>query len=245
MPDTPNLGWTYPSVGDCDWGLVLNTLFVDADCDVFDMIIGKDLAQPTSDDDGMAVIWDQATGDFIYGATVGGGTTVDLAAKRWEPTNDASGFASAQAQVKQSSASVPSPRWIEWLFDATTDEFIICSFQVPSNYSSAPILKIRYKMASATSGAVGWGVRVMCVTPDDAADMDAETFATSNTGSETVPGTAGYPGEISITLTNADSMAAGDMCILLLYRDADQSEVTDDATGDAEFVGAVLSYTGA
>jgi len=66
MPDTPNLGWTYPSVGDCDWGTVLNTLFVDADCDMFDKIIGKDLAQPTSDDDQAGVIWDQAAGDFLY-----------------------------------------------------------------------------------------------------------------------------------------------------------------------------------
>jgi hypothetical protein len=169
--------------------------------------------------------------------------SLSLPAAIWIPSNDASGFASAQMQVKQSSDTVPSPRWLEWLFDAAADEHIVCAFTLPQNYASAPVLKIQFKMTSATSGAVGWVCKVMALTPADASDMDAETWAAANTVSETVPATAGYLDEASITLTNFDSGAAGDICVMMLYRDGDGTEVTDSATGDAEFIGADFRYS--
>jgi hypothetical protein len=52
-----------------------------------------------------------------------------------------------------------------------------------------------------------------------------------NTGSESVPGTPGYLGQVSITLTNNDSLAAGDYFRLSLSRDADDG-TNDTATGD-------------
>ena len=164
-----------------------------------------------------------------------------LDASVWTASSDAASFNSAQMQIKQSSGAVPSPRWVEWLFDATTDEHIVCSFIMPQDYVSAPVLKVQFKMTSATSGNVIWVCQVMAVTPGDATDVDAETFAAANSVTEAVPATAGYLDEASITLTNADSVAAGDRVTLLLFRDADN--VSDNAAGDAEFVGADLRYS--
>ena len=239
MPDTPNLGWTYPSVGDCDWGTVLNTLFVDADCDMFDKIIGKDLAQPTSDDDAMAIIWDQATGDFTYGglSTVG---TIPLPAGSWLATSDAASWASAQLQVKQSSTGVPSPRWLEWLFDDTTDEHVVIHFTVPADYSSAPVLRVKYKCTSAVAGDVAFEARVCAYSPDDAGDVDADAYDTVNSATETVPDTtAGRESILDITLTNADSLAAGDEVNIALNRDVS----ADSVVGDIEVRGAQFRYT--
>jgi len=46
--------------------------------------------------------------------------------------------------------------------------------------------------------------------------------------------------DISVTLTNNDSIAVGDLCRLRLNRDADGSAITDSATGDAYVLGVEL-----
>ena len=191
--------------------------------------------------------WDKDGDVSINNLTVAGTTTgvgggqamKSLPGAAWQSTSDVASWASAQAQVKQSSGGVPSPRWIEWLFDASTDEFIVIDFFVPDNYGSAPVLKVRYKCVSATSGTAAFQARPACITDADAADMDAKAFDTVNAGTATVPGTAGYVDEISITLTNADSMAANDHCILALNRDIS----ADSVAADIEFVGAKFEYT--
>jgi hypothetical protein len=187
-------------------------------------------------------------GRVVFGAEVEfqrgivSANSIALPAGAWSPTNDASGFASAALQVKQSSVSVPSPRWLEWLFDASTDEYIVSQFVVPTDFTAAPILRVFYKMASATSGKVNFGCRVAVLSANDAADMDADSYATANEASATVPGTAGYLAYLDIPITNADGMVAGDHVCIALFRDADDG--TDDtATGDAEVIGATLRYS--
>lgn len=66
----------------------------------------------------------------------------------------------------------------------------------------------------------------------DSEDLDAdEGFDTYNTGVEIdPPGTAGYPFEAESTLTNKDSVAAGDLCRLAIRRDHD--DAADEASGD-------------
>jgi hypothetical protein len=83
---------------------------------------------------------------------------------------------------------------------------------------------------------------VMAVSDGDSQDLDTESYDTVNTGTATVPGTAGYLDVISVTLTNADSLAAGDLVRIKLSRDADDG-TNDTATGDLEFHGARLEYT--
>lgn len=158
------------------------------------------------------------------------------------PDNSANNAPPGIVRVK-SSAAAPTPFFLQALFDAATDEMLMWKTVMPTNYASSPVMKVRYKMASATSGAVRFEGRVAAITPGDSEDMDAIAFDTTNSNGGTVPGTAGHVAEISITLTNADSLAAGDEVIFYLRRDADGTTGTDDAAGDAEVVGVKIEYT--
>jgi len=128
------------------------------------------------------------------------------------------------------------------LFDDTTIEACYWQFRMPQNYASALTAKIQYSMASGVANEVEFQVNVMAVSDADAQDLDAESYDADNVGSATVPGTAGYMDEISITLTNADSLAAGDLVRIRLTTDADDA-VNDDATGDREVWAVSLEYT--
>lgn len=127
------------------------------------------------------------------------------------------------------------------LFDAAADEEAQFLLDV-SQYGSGNItLKLRYSMASATTGSVVWNAQIMAYTPGDAADLVTETWATANTVTDTVPGTAGYMKEATITLSNLDSLAGGDYALLRILRDADN--ISDDATGDAELVQVQVEFS--
>jgi hypothetical protein len=157
------------------------------------------------------------------------------------PDGSASNLAPAM-QRRKSSGSAPAPYFHELWFDAATEEWACWSFRMPANYASAPILKIQYKMASATTGAVVWAGSLAAVTDGDLVDVDAKAFATAQTATVTVPGTAGHLDEASIALTTAaDSVAAGDLVVVRIARQG--AAGGDTATGDAEFITATLSYT--
>lgn len=157
------------------------------------------------------------------------------------PDGTASNLAPAIQRVK-SSAAAPTPYFLQASFDAASKEQLMWAFRMPADYASAPILKAIYKMASATSGNVIIEGRIAAVTPGDATDVDAKGFAAANTSAaDAVPGTAGHAKEISLTLTNDDSLAAGDLVVVYFARDA--ANGSDTATGDLELVGAALQYT--
>ena len=116
------------------------------------------------------------------------------------------------------------------------------SLRMPVDYASAPVLKVLYKMASAVANGVVIEGRLAAVSDPDATDVDAKAFAAANTsGTSTVPGTAGHMNEISLTLTNADSVAAGDFVVVYLARDV--AAGGDTATGDMEVIAVSLEYT--
>jgi hypothetical protein len=87
-------------------------------------------------------------------------------------------------------------------------------------------------MATATSGGVAFTVEIEAITTGDATDTDAgDSFAAVNTGTDaTVPATAGYIDTVSVTLTNNDSIAAGDYVRFRLTRAV--ANASDTATGD-------------
>lgn len=123
-----------------------------------------------------------------------------------------------------------------WAFDASTVETLRSkAFRMPTAYTGSGTLKVDifYAAASATSGKFDFEISVEAITPGDAVNTGTtESFDSVNAGNQTVPGTAGYLGVLTITLTNKDSVAAGDLVRLKLERDAD--DATDDtATGDA------------
>lgn len=117
-------------------------------------------------------------------------------------------------------------------FDASTSETAYWTFVAPQGITGAWTAVISYAMASATTGGVAFDVAVEAITSGDALDTDATTsFDTVNGGNDSaVPGTAGYMEQISITLTNADSIAAADLVRVSVARDV--ADAADTATGD-------------
>lgn len=115
-------------------------------------------------------------------------------------------------------------------FDASTNESCNWTIIVPQGWTGTITAIITYVMASATSGDVDIDVEVESITDGDSVDLDAaESFDTANsTDNTTVPGTAGFPDQVTVTLTNNDSSAAGDYIRVRLTRDA----VADTAAGD-------------
>lgn len=117
-------------------------------------------------------------------------------------------------------------------FDATTSETAYWTFVAPQGWTGTVTAVISYAMASATTGGVAFDVALEAITSGDALDTDASTsFDTVNAGNDgTVPGTAGYMEQLSITLTNADSIAAADLVRVSVARDV--ADAADTATGD-------------
>lgn len=117
-------------------------------------------------------------------------------------------------------------------FDAAADETAYWTFNAPQGLTGTLTCVVTYAMASANSGNIYWQAALEAITAGDALDTDSTTsFDTANSGNGAVPATAGYVQQISITMTNADSIAAGDLVRLSVNRDADNA--SDTASGDA------------
>lgn len=158
---------------------------------------------------------------------------LDLGAARADVT------APAQSEVLNNTGVT----MIRWNFDAATPEYIHFQFVMPGDYASALVVRAKFGMASATTGNIVVEALLMAVTPGDSAAIDTGSLATTNTsGAVAVPGTAGYMKDATVTMTNADSVAAGDWCSLKFGRDADDG-TNDTATGDLELYGLTLEYT--
>lgn len=145
------------------------------------------------------------------------------------------------------SAELPSSNFPELLtvngrpalaFDATINESALWTAIAPQSITGALTALVWYAMALATSGDVDVDVSVEAVTDGDSLDFDAaESFDTVNSmDNTTVPGTAGYSDVVTVTLTNKDSIAAGDYFRVKLTRDA----ASDTASGDMYVFGVEL-----
>ena len=121
-------------------------------------------------------------------------------------------------------------------FDASTSETAYWTFVAPQGITGTLTAVISYAMASATTGGVAFDVALEAISSGDALDTDATTsFDSVNTGTDSaVPGTAGYMEQISITLTNADSVAAADLVRVSVARAV--ANGADTATGDCYLI---------
>lgn len=90
---------------------------------------------------------------------------------------------------------------------------------------------VLYWLSAGTANAVEWEVEVEAITPGDSTDLDAaDSFdATNAAAGATVPGTAGFMTTTTVTLTNRDSMAAGDLCRIRISRDGTNDSNNDNA----------------
>lgn len=118
-------------------------------------------------------------------------------------------------------------------FDEGTDETAYWTGIAPQGLTGAITVVITYAMASATSNNIVWQAAIEAISDGDTVDTDSATsFDTANSsGAVAVPATAGYIDQASITMTNADGIAAADYFRLSVNRDADNA--SDTATGDA------------
>jgi hypothetical protein len=144
--------------------------------------------------------------------------------------------------VKNNGTNFPVPGLA---FDASTDEAAFWHF-VARNYGSGNLTLALYWYAdTATSGNVVWEAQLAAITPDtDTQDVETKALATLTFVQDTHLGTTGQRvHKCSITISNLDSLANGDVCTLRLARDANGTNATDDMTGDAILVGVELSYS--
>jgi hypothetical protein len=118
-------------------------------------------------------------------------------------------------------------------FDASVKETCYWSAVTPQGIGGSLSLVVSYIMASATAGKVDFEAAVEAISSGDALDLDAGASFDSANGmtAPTVPGTAGYMQQFTITLTNADNIAAGDLIRVSLARDAADA-TNDTASGD-------------
>lgn len=115
-------------------------------------------------------------------------------------------------------------------FDTTTSEKCrSMAFTMPA-FTGTLTLKVKFCIA-ATSGNVQFRAAVEAVTSGDAINMNTTTsFDTANSsGAVSVPASTYNPKVFSITLTNNDSVVAGDEATIALDRDV---TVASDAAGD-------------
>jgi hypothetical protein len=98
-----------------------------------------------------------------------------------------------------------------------------------------------YSRSGSTTGAVVWGSRIACVTPGDAQSMESKNWATTQTQTTTVNGTAKGLTSSAVTISNLDSATALDTLWLNVYRDA--AAGADTMSGDAILTALYLSYS--
>lgn len=128
-------------------------------------------------------------------------------------------------------------------FDATTQETCFWLFRA-ANYGSGNLtLNLDWYADTASANGVVFEAAIAAITPDtDTQDIETKAFATAQQQNDTHLGTTGQRVHtVSITISNLDSLASGDLVALRLRRvPADGS---DTMTGDAIVVDAELSYS--
>jgi len=135
--------------------------------------------------------------------------------------------------------STPAESIIVLDFDADSSEYMDFKFALPTNYDGGGLdVCIIFSMTSdhdeGTPHKVRWEAAIAAITNDNV-DMNSDQAYDFNGTSATVPSEVGEVSYDHILFTDGadmDSLAAGSMAILRIYRDHDHAD--DNATGDAE-----------
>lgn len=128
-------------------------------------------------------------------------------------------------------------------YDAAADEAAFWRLDV-SQYSSGNLtVDVFWYADTASVNDVVWGASLACITANtDSGDVESKALDTENTVTDSHLGTTGQRlHKCSITLSNTDSIAAGDAAWLRIRRVG--SSGSDTMTGDALLERVVVSYT--
>ena len=124
-------------------------------------------------------------------------------------------------------------------FDATTDETAYWTFVAPQGLTGTISLVLSLIGNAAGTNSTYWEAQLEAVTSADATDLDSSTsFDSVNTGNVAMPATQGHLVQLTITMTNADSIAAGDYVRVSINRDANNG--SDNFAADAYLLVAEL-----
>lgn len=127
-----------------------------------------------------------------------------------------------------------------WTFNGTTDNSAKWVFVMPADYvaDAEPVVDI-YWMSDGTTGNVEWEVTITAVTDGEA--LETATAGNITTTTTAVPGTAGLLDVVAHTIADADddALAAGDMVVIEINRDAS----ADTNNDDAHLTGVTFTYT--
>jgi hypothetical protein len=128
-------------------------------------------------------------------------------------------------------------------YDAATDEAAFWKLQANEYASGNLTLDIFWYADSASTGDVVWEAQIAAITPNtDSQDIETDSLATANSVTDSHIGTTGQRlHQATITISNLDSLAAGDVVFIRIARDANNG--SDTMTGDCVLVLATLSYT--
>ncbi len=127
-------------------------------------------------------------------------------------------------------------------FDDSTNESAIFTGILPKQYSGGGVtVYIHYCMKSAVADVIQWDVSFERI-GEEVLDIDSDSFATAQSGNDTVPGTSGHVGVIAVSFTDGaqmDALVAGESFRIKVTRNA----ATDTAVGDAQLVAVEIRET--
>jgi len=128
-------------------------------------------------------------------------------------------------------------------FDASTEW--ACYFQILGHsYGSGNVtVRIQWYADTASSGGVTFGCSLAAITPNtDTQDVETKAFATEVTGSDSHLGTTGQRlHEMTVTVSNLDSLALGDAVWLKIARKV--ADGSDTMTGACLVTAISVEYS--
>ena len=153
----------------------------------------------------------------------------------------ASGTTAAGISVVESSDGGTNKPLIPIIsYDADSDEGRQWTVRWPRGYGVSATLVGSYYMSSANVDDEVELEAYLCALSDGDASATAAAYDSANASTESVPDAAGTVDEFSITLTNADSVAAVDWVNILLLRNGDAG--TDTADGDFNLKSLAVNF---
>lgn len=128
-------------------------------------------------------------------------------------------------------------------YDAAATETAYFKWVAIAYGSGNVTAKVGWYADTASSGDVRWEVALAAITPDtDTQDVETKAFATAHAFTDSHLGTTGQRvHEASQAISNLDSIAAGDMCVLRVSRLG--ADAADTMTGDAQLLYVKLEYS--
>lgn len=111
-------------------------------------------------------------------------------------------------------------------FDPAVDQYAVYTTVAPQGLTNTLSVVLTLMGDAAGTNSTYWEASVEAVTHGEANSenlLSADSFATANTGNVAMPTTKGKIVSLSITLTNADSIVAGDYVRLKIMRDANHA----------------------